>query len=796
MLKSYFVTGLRNLLRQKGFSLIKIAGLALGLSASMIIYLFVREDLSYDTFHPNYPRIVRLLTIDQAEGVSSKLVGVTPPPLGPAAEAELPEVILSTRLSGGGNRLDLSYEDKLLKCDAAFRTESSFFTMFNFKILDGKKEGTLDEPNSIAITQTLSKRLFGDESPVGKTVKLNQNLDLHVVALVEDPPKNSHLQFDLLRSLTPAQTDNNFRQFLESWQGISMNTYLLLERPLPPGALNPKLLAIAQKNNAVPYFIPVTQELKDVHLKSKEILFESNANKSDMLNVYVLSTIALLILLLAAVNFMNLVTANSASRAREVGMRKVIGAVRSQLIGQHLTETILVTLVSALLAVGIAILITPFLNSTYQRFAPSAILFQPVSILVLVGLVLVVGILAGLYPAFVLSGFKPIMVLKGSFKTSATGTRLRKMLVVLQFTISIALMVGTGIVYQQMQYIYTANLGYNREQVITVQLNGRIVNQATAFKTELLRNPNIVGVGTSSSRVGQQLGRTGIQPEGFPNTTNIITSVMVADETFIPAMGMELKSGRNFSLDFADSLSMIVNEEMGRFLKWDEPVGKKISFQTGPNPTDLTAYTVVGVLKDFHFATIRHKLEPLFILYNKDNGAMAIKVKAEGMQESLAFIEETWKKVMPGSTFDYAFLDDQFANLYRNEQAFATMFTHFTGLAIIIAAMGLFALAAYTTEQRRQEIGIRKVMGASNGSILIKLTSEFVLLVMVAFVFATVIAWFVMNQWLQDFQYSIKIGPGIFLVAGAASVLIAVLTISYQSLKAMMANPVESLRSE
>jgi putative ABC transport system permease protein len=796
MLKSYFVSGIRNLLKQRGYSIIKIAGLALGLSASMIIYLFVREDLSYDTFHPNYDRIVRLLTIDQAEGVSSKLVGVTPPPLGPAAEAELPEVILSTRLSGGGNRLDLSYEDKLLKCDAAFRTESSFFTMFNFKILDGKKEGTLDEPNSIAITETLSKRLFGEESPIGKTVKLNQNLDLHIVALVEDPPKNSHLQFDLLRSLTPAQTENNFRQFLESWQGISMNTYLLLERPLPPGALNDKLLAIAKKNNAVPFFIPITQELKDVHLRSKEILFESNASKSDMLNVYVLSTIAVLILLLAAVNFMNLVTANSASRAREVGMRKVIGAIRSQLIGQHLTETILVTLVSALLAVGIAILITPLLNSTYQRFAEASTLFQPFSILVLASLVLVVGILAGLYPAFVLSGFKPIMVLKGSFKSSATGTRLRKALVVLQFTISIALMVGTGIVYQQMQYIYTANLGYNREQVITVQLNGRIVSQATAFKTELLRNPNIVAVGTSSSRVGQQLGRTGITPEGFSNTANIITSVMVADETFIPAMGMEMKSGRNFSLDFADSLSMIVNEEMGRFLKWEEPVGRKISFQTGPNPTDLTAYTVIGVVKDFHFATIRHKLEPLFILYNKDNGAMAIKAKAEGMKETIAFIEETWKKVMPGSTFDYAFLDDQFANLYRNEQAFATMFTHFTVLAIVIAAMGLFALAAYTTEQRRQEIGIRKVMGASNGSILIKLTTEFVLLVMVAFVLATVIAWFVMNQWLQDFQYSIKIGPGIFLVAGGASILIAVLTISYQSLKAMMANPVESLRSE
>ena len=795
MLKSYFTIGLRNLLKQKGYSFIKISGLAFGLAASMIIYLYVQEDLSYDKFNKNYDHIARLVTIDQAEGVSSKLVAVTPPALGPAAETELPEVIKSVRLSGGG-KLDLSYEDNLLKCDAGFRTESSFFEVFDFKILEGKKTGTLDEPNSIAITQKLAKRIFGEEDPIGKTIKLNQNTDLHVAALVADPPKNSHLQFDLLRSMTPAQNEDGYRQFLQSWQGISMFTYLLLDKPLNATDLNSKLKALADKNNAVPFFVPTAQPLSDVHLRSKEILFETNANKSDILNVYVLSTIAILILILAAVNFMNLVTAKSSSRAKEVGMRKVIGAVRQQLVIQHLTESIIVTLIAAVIAFTIVIVATPLLNSTYQRFGDFMILLEAKNMLLLAGLILFVGLLAGIYPAFVLSSFKPVMVLKGAFKNTTTGIQLRKALVALQFTISIALMVGTGIVYQQMRFIYTADLGYSRDQVITIPLNGQNVANATTLRNELLRNPNILSAGTSSTRIGQQLGRTAIVPEGYPTDVNMITSIMTVDESFIPTMGMKFKEGRNFSLAFKDSLSMIINEEMLRFLKWTEGEGKTIGLQTGPNPTDLTIYTIVGVVKDFHFATIRHKLEPMFMLYNKNNPSLSIKVKAEQVKETIASAEQTWKNINPGATFEYAFLDEQFANLYRNEQAFAMMFTHFTVLAMVIAGLGLFALSAFTAEQRKKEIGIRKVLGASNGNILYQLSAEFIQLISISFVVASMVAYFVMSQWLNDFQYSIKIGAGIFLLAGTTSILIAMLTISFQALKAALSNPVNALRSE
>lgn len=796
MFKNYFTIGLRNLAKQKGYTFIKIAGLAFGLAASMIIYLYVREDLSYDKFNKNYDRIVRVLTIDNAEGVSSKLVGVSQPRLGPAAEEELPEVVESVRFTGGG-RYDLSYNDNTLKCEAAFRVDPQVFTIFDFKVVDGPNTGILDQPGSIAITESLAKKIFGKENAIGKTIKLNQTIDLNVTAVLADPPKSSHIQFDLLHTLVPGENEEGLRQALESWQGIFTFTYLLLDKPVATtDDLNQKLQAIAKKNNAYQFFTPVTQKLSEVHLKSKDVLFETNANKSDELNVYVLTIIAILILVLAAVNFMNLVTAKSASRAKEVGMRKVIGAVKTQIVGQHLVESIIVTAASAIIGVVVVFILIPVLNNIYQRFADQSVLLEPGSLLVLGGLILFVGLLAGIYPAFVLSSFKPILVLKGSFKNSVSGIRLRKALVVLQFTISIALMVGTGIVYQQMRFIYTADLGYSRDQIITIQQSGSAVQRATTLKTELLRNENILSAGTSSARLGQQLGRTQITPEGATSETNIITSIMVADDSFIPTMGMKMIAGRNFSLEFKDSLSMIINEEMVRLLKWTDAVGKKISLQSGPNPTDLTAYTVVGVVKDFHFATIRHRLEPMFMLYNANNGALSIKVKAGEVQNALAHIEESWKKVNPGTTFEYNFLDEQFGNLYRNEQAFASMFTHFTVLAIVIAGLGLFALSAFTAEQRRKEIGIRKVLGASNTNILVKLSSEFVQLILISFVIASVAAYLVMTQWLKDFQYSIQIGYEIFMIAGILSLAIAMITISFQALKAALSNPVNSLRSE
>lgn len=795
MFTNYLITGLRAQLKEKGYAMIKIAGLAFGLATTIIICLFVIEDLSYDKFHSNYARIVRLLTIDNAEGVSSKLVGVTQPRLGPAAHEELPEVLQSVRFIGGG-RYDLSYGEKSLFCEAAFRVDQAVFEVFDFPAIEGTTDGALDQPGSIVITRSLARKLFGEEPAVGKTLKLNLNTDLHITAVIEDPPATSHLRFDLLQTLVPGPDEQGLRQALETWQGIFCFTYLLLDSAPDESDLNEKLQAISRKNNAFAAFTPVVQQLKDVHLRSREILFETNANKSDVQNVYVLSVVAGLIVLLAIVNFINLVTARSMARAKEVGLRRIIGAAKRQLITQHLTESAVIACIAGLLAVGLVFLLMPSLNSVYQRHANPMLLFSGPGLVVLVLLVGCVGFLAGIYPAFVLSSFRPVDVMKGTFRSSPAGIRLRKSLVVVQFTISIALTVGTVIVYEQMKYIFTADLGYSRDQVITIQQNGPAIDRTQALREELLRDASIAGVGTSSTRLGQQLGRTGIFPEGATSETNIITSIMSVDEHFIPTMNMKVVAGRNFSPDFHDSLSMIVNEEMLRLLEWQDGVGRKISLQSGPDPDDRTAYTVVGVVRDFHFATIRHKLEPLFMLYDATNPSMAIRVKTSDMQRTINHIGEAWNKVNPGTTFEYAFLDEQFATLYINDQAFARMFSHFTGLAIFIACLGLFALAAFTAGQRKKEISIRKVLGATSWSILYRLTGEFIVLTLLAFVVASVIAWFVMNRWLDDFQYSIRPGAGVFLASGAISMVIAVMTVSFQALRAAWSNPAEALRVE
>ncbi|MDO8967744.1 ABC transporter permease [Algoriphagus sp.] len=785
MLKSYFLIGIRNLIREKWFSLIKILGLALGLAATFILGLYIQEDLSFDRFHQDSSQIYRVLTLDMAEGVSSKLVGVTPVALGPAMVEELPEVTNAVRIRPLG-RLNISYEDKLLRCEGCFRTESSFFEIFNFPVLDGKKEGVLDEPNTIAITETLSKRIFGEESPIGKTIKVNQTLELYIVALLADPPANSHIQFDLLRSIVPGQDEENYRQSLLQWGGLNTYTYLKFDREINKDEVDAKIQAIARKNEAVEVFVPTLQAMNDVHLGSKEILFESNFNKSDMQNVVTLSIVAVLILFLAIINFANLVTAKSTSRAKEVGVRKVIGAYRSQLIGQHLSESILVVLLSAIIAYILVLGLLPVFNDLYQRGAETQAMFDYQNLLIIGGMVIAVGLISGLYPAFVLSAFNPLSVMKGAFKNTESGKSLRKSLVVFQFTISIGLIVGTVIVYQQMDFIFNTDLGYDRDQIITISQN---TSNSEFLKNELTQNPNIHAIGTSSAQIGQQLPRGGVTPQGASEESTYIVSEMNIDEAFIPTMGMSIREGRNFSLETSDSLSIIINEEMAKLFEWEEPIGMKV---------DLGNVTVevIGVVKDFHFATIRHKVEPLMMFFNAQNSQMALKVDAHNLNQTLADIEATWKSVNPETPFEYNFLDAEFANLYRNDQAFSSMFLHFAILAILIACLGLFGLSAYTAEQRQKEISIRKVFGASPGNIMVKLSLEFIGLVSIAIVLATILSYFAMSQWLQDFQYRIQIQPLVFLVAGLMAILITLLTISFQTVKATFSNPIKSLKSE
>jgi putative ABC transport system permease protein len=795
MLKNYITVALRNLMNQKFYSVIKIVGLAVGLASSILIALFIYEDLSYDGFNTKKDRIVRILTIDNAEGVKSKQVGVTYPGFAPAIERDVPEVINSVRIFNQG-RVPLQVGDNLLSSEGAYRTESSFFEIFDYPLIIGETKGVLDEPNAVVLTQSLAAKLFGKENPVGKAIQMNTT-SLNVKGVMADPPKNSHLQFDMLRSITPTPSDSSYAQYLNSFNGIGVHAYLLLDRPRDLKTLIPKLKQVADKNQGYEFFEPTLQYLSDVHLNSGEILFEQNHNKTDGSNLYVLAFVALLIILLAAVNFMNLVTAHAAGRAKEVGLRKVVGAVKEQLIGQHLLESMVVTGISFVIAFALAILLLPVLNNVYQRYATLAPLLSPVAIVGALCLVMLLGLLAGSYPAFVLSSFKPVAVLKGAFKNSNRGIRLRQTLVVLQFTISIALMVGMGIVFLQMHYITSKDLGFSREQVISIPFKGQQAQQrARILQTELKRNPAILSTGTASVKLGQQLGRTNILPEGKPTDINYITSIMAIDESFIPTMGIQVLQGRNFSTDFpADSASsMIINEEMTRLLDWPNPIGKTIRLETGPQ--QYATYQVVGLVKDFHFATIRHKVEPVFMLYNKNNGQLAVKINTAEVSQTLGYIEQTWKRVNAETPFEYNFLDEDFANLYRSEQTFASMFSHFTILALFIAVLGLLGLSAFTAQQRRKEISIRKVLGAEVSQIMFLLSKDFLRLVLVAVVIALPVAWYFMRQWLEDFAYRTDMNPFVFIGAAVTAILVALLTVSYLSYKAAQANPIKSLRNE
>lgn len=797
MLHNYLKIALRNLAKNRFYSVIKIAGLAIGLAAGILIALFVYEDFSYDGFNEKKDRIVRVLTIDQAEGVKSKLVGVSYPGLAPALARDLPEVVNSVRLSDQG-RVPLKVGENLITSEGTFRTESAFFDIFDYKVLTGSDRKLLDEPGTVILTETLAKKLFAAENPVGKTVRSGA-LDLRVKAVMADPPTNSHLHFDMLWSLAATRGDTSYSQYLNSFNNISVYSYLLLDRARDLNTIIPKLKQVADKNRGYAFFVPTLQFLKDVHLHSGDILFEHNTNKTDASNLYVLATIALLVVLLASVNFMNLVTAHATGRAKEVGLRKVAGAVRTQLIWQHLLESVVVTLISALLAVGLAVVLLPLLNNIYQRNAGLEILLNPVSMLAIAGFVLLIGLVSGSYPAFVLSRFRPVTVLKGAFKNTDSGIRLRQSLVVIQFTISIALMVGTGVVFRQMRYIQSKDLGFSREQILSIPFKGQAaIGRARTFQAELKQNPNIIGTGTTTNKMGQQLGRTTFVPEGKPTTTSYIASAMAVDESFVPTMDMKVLKGRNFSLDFpADSASsMLINEEMAKLLNWKEPIGKIIRLPSGPDPAGETPYTVVGLIKDFNFATIRHKVEPLMMLYNKNNNQLAVKINTANAPETLAFVEKTWKRLNPETPYEYSFLDADFGKLYRSEQAFATMFSHFTGLALFIAVLGLFGLAAFTAEQRRKEIGIRRVLGAETGSLLYLLSRDFIKLVVVAFVIASPLAWYLMNRWLDGFAYRTDQSAILFLVAGVSAVLVTLITVNLQVFKAVTTNPVKSLRSE
>jgi putative ABC transport system permease protein len=809
MLKNYLKIALRNLLRHKGYSLINITGLAVGIACCLLILLYVQDELAYDRHHEKAEQIYRVV-LDGRLADKDFHFAVASAPLAVMLPKELPEVLASTRLQNRAGIL-VRHGEKRFTEDRIFYADSTMFGVFTMPLLLGNSQTALAQPNTIVLTAAMAAKYFGDENPIGKTLALD-NQNYQITGMMQDVPRQSHFHPDFLAAMATLSDSRD-----QSWLSNNFYTYLVLPANSDPKAFETKLAAVVKKyvdpqikaaiGVGFDEFIAsggryryVLQRLTDIHLHSKlDVEIEPNG---DIKYLYIFSAIAVFILLIACINFMNLATARSANRAKEVGVRKVLGSLRTQLVQQFLSESMLISFIALLIAIGLVELLLPFFNNLAARHLQADFFSDNLARFGLIGFALLVGIIAGSYPAFFLASFQPVSVLKG--KLSRRGGRshwLRSGLVVSQFAISIALIVGTAVVHQQLQYVQSQNLGFNKAHVVVIQKASELGQQGQAFKQELLRYPNVLNASTSTEVPGRWFSNTAVQPEGAPPDRLELVWYLAADDDFVKTLDMKITAGRNFSKAFSmDSSAVIINETAVKRLGWTDAVGKKIVLR-GRTPEESLKFTVIGVLKDFHFESLRQEIRPFALfpqsaLRERTPSFVAVRIRPQNLPATLAFLEDKWQEFVPHHPFEYSFLDADFEALYRAEQRTGKIFGAFSALAILIACLGLFGLASFMAVQRTKEIGVRKVLGASISQVVILLSKDFTQLVLIAIAIAAPVAYFAMNRWLQNFAYRIDIGWWVFALAGGLALLIAFITVSTQALKAALANPVEALRYE
>ena len=802
MIKNYFKIAWRSLSKQKGFSFINIFGLAIGMACSLLIFLFVKDETSYDRFHHDASQIYRVVK-DFVNDDGSRLPdATTPPALAPAMQKDIPEVAITTRVfPGWGANFLIKYGDKEISEDKLYRVDSSFFDVFTFPFVQGNAKDAFKEVQSIVLTESSAKRYFGNDNPLGKTLQIDRLGNLMVTGVVKDVPNASHFHFDFLIST------RKFGGNIDAdWGFYNFYTYAKLKPNSDITAFTKKVQDVYKRNTTDGTNIFYVQPLTDIHLTSN-LKWELEPN-SDKLYVYVFTIIGIFILLIAGINYVNLTTAKASVRAKEIGVRKVTGALRSSLITQFLVESVITCLLAAVLAVIFAQLLLPVVNALTLK--QLTVIGNPgVLGYMLVG-VLLLGMIAGFFPAIYLSSFKPIAVLKG-LKVSEKGTlNLRKTLVVVQFTISIVLIIGVLIISQQMHYLRSAKLGLNKEQVIVVKNAGAMTAaERNAFQNTVLQIEEVKKVATSDGVVGGQNWTNSMSVKGSQNSQ--LVNFLNVSYGFLDVLGIEMKEGRSFSSQFpADTLnngipggpleqtigSIILNETAVKDLGVTAPaVGKQILWD---NDADTMYYvTIVGVTKDFHFTSLRNEIKPFAFVNNSNRAAnFTIKLSIDNVQSSLAQIENVWKKFLAERDFEYYFLDETYAKLYQSEERFQKVFISLVILGIIIACLGLLGLATFSAQQRVKEIGVRKVLGASVPHVVALLSKDFLKLVFIALVLAIPVAWWLMNEWLKDFAYRVNIEWWIFLVAAVIAIVIAFITISTQAIKAAISNPVKSLRTE
>ncbi len=818
MLKNYFTTAFRNILRNSQTSFINIAGLGLAMTCCILIYLYISDEISYDQHHTKSDRIYRITRdfISQ-DGITNLRLANVAPPIGPLLKSDFGEVEAMARTINYGLVIGLEEDGQLTKNfseDYLFVAEPDLFKIFDIEMIAGDVPAALERPFTIMLSERTAKKFFSDgENPVGKRLRADSQFDLEITGIYKDFPAQSHFHPDYLVSFSTLENDNIYgRTGLETnWGNNAFGTYVLLAEGSDPVQLENQLPEFINKhfgpfavaNFGAPADFDASkrtklhvQKVTDIHLQSNladELEVNGNIN-----NVYMMGVIALFIILIACFNFINLSTARATKRAKEVGLRKVVGANRSQLITQYLSESIVTSFLSLFLALGITQLAIGWLNDFTSKQL-SLNLFNPVFYTGVVGGTFLIGILAGIYPAFILSGFKPVLTLKGKGASQGRGI-VRKVLVISQFSISIILIIATAITLQQLNYLNQRNLGYDKEQVLTLPYYSELGDHYDAFRNQLLTSSSIKYAGRSSriptGRLLDSNGSASVLEGDTLVPTQTVLKMIAADYDFFDTYGIEMKAGRSFSRDFQndDSLSFIINETAAKAIgleDFDNVIDQE--FRYGG-----TTGKLVGITKDFHFESLHQEIVPMVFFGRSNNGynTISIKIASNDMEQSIKHVESIWKEYLPTRPFSYNFVSDYYRDLYKAETDQNQLFIIFSVLAIFIACLGLFGLATHSTLQRIKEIGIRKALGASVPSILKLLSKEIVVLILVANLIAWPLAWYVMEQWLSTFAYHIDINLLVFIIAGFLAVCIALFTVSFQTLQAARTNPSNTLRTE
>ncbi len=802
MLTNYFKVAMRNITKHKFFSIINILGLTIGLAASLFITLYIYDELTYDTFHKDVSRMHRLYLHGKLSG-QEVYTASTSFPMSKALVEEIPEVEASTRINPMGDWIfrngTLSFNE-----DGILAADSNFFSFFSFNLLKGNPETALKNPNSLVLSEDLAVKYFGNiDNALDQSLSIgNDKKEYKITGVVENKRSDSHIKFNALLSTAsfPWMNEGN-------WLSNSLYTYYILQEGATPQIVDEKLEPIMERN-----VTPVFQQfigksladfraeggiysyysmpVLDIHLRNT--LQDDIEPPSDIAYVYILAGIGIFIMLLACINFMNLTTAKSAGRAKEVGLRKTLGSQRSTLIAQFLTESMIYAVAAGILAVVIVYAMLPAFNGLSGKLLTIGVLAEPIILLTLIVLVVGVGIVAGSYPAFYLTSFKITEVLKGKLRAGMKSGAIRSFLVTFQFWISIVLIICTAIVYQQLQYIQNKNLGIDKEHILVVEDVNRLGKDHMVFKNQLDANAGILATSYSNNKVPGVNNTTLFRAAG--DQMDHILATYYGDYDHLKTLGFELVDGRFFSRDFpSDSNAVVINEAAAKEMGWDNPTQERIINFNFDEPREME---VIGVVKDFNFESLKINVRPLVLVLTKEGNVLYVRFTGENTQEVVATITDSWKKLAPDEPVQYSFLNEEFDELFRAEQRLGKVFTVFTAVAIFIACLGLFGLAAFMAEQRTKEIGIRKVMGASMWGVTSLMSKEFVKLVLIAFVLAVYPAYYVMSQWLDDFANRVSIEVWVFLASGFAALFIAWITVSYQSFKAAKVNPVESLRYE